>query len=88
MSGVASAVNATIEAMGWTWSEPLKFHRPGKPSLGIIDGPTTWWLHEIRTGGEAGGGGEGGGEDGFEVKSNNPNLKGGESQQITKTHKK
>ena len=39
------------------------------------------WLHEIYTGGEAGegGGGEGEGEgDGFEVKSNNPNLKGGE----------
>ena len=36
--------------MGWHWQAPGLFARERHPPLDLLDGPESWWLHEISQG--------------------------------------
>ena len=36
--------------MGWEWTTPWGFTRPGAGALPLTEGPDGWWDHELREG--------------------------------------
>ena len=36
--------------MGLHWQVPSFLEREGRPPVGLVDGPQSWWLHEIGQG--------------------------------------
>ena len=48
--GPVATVHSVLQAMGWHWQTPTLFAREGRHHLGMLDGPESWWLHEIRHG--------------------------------------
>ena len=48
--GPVATVYSVLQAMGWHWQAPTLFAREGRPHLSLLDGPESWWLHEIRQG--------------------------------------
>ena len=48
--GPVATVHSVLQAMGWHWQTPNLFAREGRLHLSLLDGPESWWLHEIRQG--------------------------------------
>ena len=48
--GLVATAHNILQGMGWHWQAPRLFTRVGRPHLGLLDGPESWWLHEIRQG--------------------------------------
>ena len=48
--GPVAVTHNILRWMGWHWQAPGLFAREGQPHLGLLDGPESWWLHEIRQG--------------------------------------
>ena len=39
-----------LDELGWLWLEPYVFTRPHKSPLHLVEGPNSWYQHEIREG--------------------------------------
>ena len=48
--GPVTVIHNILRWMGWHWQPPGLFAREGRPHLRLLDGPESWWLHEIRQG--------------------------------------
>ena len=48
--GPVATAHSILQGMGWYWQAPTLFTREELPHLGLLDGPESWWLHEIRQG--------------------------------------
>ena len=48
--GLVATMHSILQGMGWHWQAPMLFMREGRPHLGLLNGPESWWLHEIRQG--------------------------------------
>ena len=48
--GPVATVHRILQGMGWHWQAPTLFTREGRHHLRLLDGPESWWLHEIRQG--------------------------------------
>ena len=48
--GLVVVTHNILRLMGWHWQAPGLFAREGRPHLRLLDGPESWWLHEIRQG--------------------------------------
>ena len=47
---VATMHSILRKGWGWHWQTPTLFVREGRSHLGWLEGPESWWLHEIRQG--------------------------------------
>ena len=48
--GPVAVTHRILRRMGWHWQAPSRFAWEGQPSLGLLDGLESWWLHEIGQG--------------------------------------
>ena len=48
--GPIQLVHKTLTSMGWSWSQPHCFPRPGHSLLHIVGCDQVWWEHQIRDG--------------------------------------
>ena len=48
--GPIQLVHKTLTCMGWSWSQPHCFTRPGHSLLPIVGCDQVWWEHQIRDG--------------------------------------
>ena len=48
--GPMATMHSILRGMGWHWQTPTLFMREGRSHLGRLEGPESWWLHEIRQG--------------------------------------
>ena len=48
--GPVAVIHRILRRMGWHWQAPSRFAWEGRPSLGLLDGLESWWLHQIRQG--------------------------------------
>ena len=48
--GPVATMHSILQGMGWHWHTPTLFMREGRSHLGLLEGPESWWLHEIRQG--------------------------------------
>ena len=48
--GPVATMHSILQGMGWQWQTPTLFMRKGRSHLELLEGPESWWLHEIRQG--------------------------------------
>jgi ribonuclease HI len=48
--GPIGVVYRHIMKLGWEWPEFDHWHRPGRRALPLLNGPDSWWKHELRDG--------------------------------------
>ena len=50
VTGPIHGLTEALSMMGWSMTSSLTFERAGMPALDILDGPNSWWFHQIRDG--------------------------------------
>ena len=48
--GPVGIVMKSVRSIGWDWVEFDSFARVGRPPLPLLEGPDSWWDHELRDG--------------------------------------
>ena len=48
--GPVATMHSTLQGMGWHRKTPTLSMREGRSHLGLLEGPESWWLHDIRQG--------------------------------------